>query len=147
MSNEFGRSQVDVYPQNSSLIPPIGYYYKVYDLITEEVVMQVVPETYAFPAAGFYRAELRFGTSITLFGFTYHISFNITDNPELFDFASYGVQHCQNYYDYTLNTYDKAGRLQKSTQPLSHNLESTYAYNSIGQLQETYSPDEGIAKF
>ncbi len=56
------------------------------------------------------------------------------------------VQCKENYYDYSLNYYDKAGRLLRSKQPL-HHLESTYSYNSFGQLEHSHSPDEGDAWF
>ncbi len=52
----------------------------------------------------------------------------------------------ENYYEYSLNYYDKAGRLIRSKQPLNH-LESTFTYNALGQLTYTKSPDEGEAWF
>ncbi|MDH7445718.1 RHS repeat domain-containing protein [Aquimarina sp. 2201CG14-23] len=130
---------------------PEGLYYRVYDLITEEVIMQVNPGVYT-ATNGFYRAELRYGITHTFpapWSGTYHVSYSLDDNPSLFDLENreYGVSHCQNYYDYALNYYDKTGRLTKSTQPKSSNLKSEFSYNSLGQLLETKSPDEGEAKF
>lgn len=72
-----------------------------------------------------------------------------------------GIRYKVNYYDYTLNYYDQAGRLTKSTQPLgfdegsldltqevpSHAMVTSHKYNALGQLVETSSPDEGTAQF
>jgi RHS repeat-associated protein len=70
-----------------------------------------------------------------------------------------GIEYEVNYYDYSLNYYDKAGRLTSSVQPLGfdaalnlqatreHTLTSAFSYNSLGQLLETTSPDEGTAEF
>ena len=57
------------------------------------------------------------------------------------------VTHQVNYYDFTTNTYDRAGRLLRSTQPNGTDLLSQFKYNSLGQLLETTSPDEGKAQF
>lgn len=56
------------------------------------------------------------------------------------------VTYKENYYDYSLNEYDEADRLIKTYQPLNK-LESTFDYNSLGQLLHTKSPDEGEAWF
>ncbi len=56
------------------------------------------------------------------------------------------ITYPENYYDYSLNEYDKAGRLVSSYQPL-HKLKSEYQYNALGQLEYTKSPDEGEAWF
>ena len=102
---------------------PAGLSVKRYNLITEQ-------EIYTnSPGAGFYRIAVV--------------------NPE--GYAASGlditVSHQVNYYDYSLNSYDKVNRLVSSTQPLSASLESSFVYNSLGQLLETTSPDEGTAKF
>jgi RHS repeat-associated protein len=145
-SNEFQRTEVII--GNNSL--PSGYYYRVYDLIEEDVIMQVVPGTYIFPSYGMYRVELRYGISIyiPIIG-TIHISYGVGDNPLLFNVETidYGVEHCQNYYDFSLNTYDKSGRLLTSSQPLGTDIKNTFKYNSLGQLLETSSPDEGVTKY
>lgn len=65
---------------------------------------------------------------------------NYNDNNPIF------VKCKENYYDYSLNKYDNVGRMIKSYQPLNK-LESTYAYNALGQLTHTKSPDEGEAWF
>ncbi|MEW7277949.1 papain fold toxin domain-containing protein [Aquimarina sp. 2201CG1-2-11] len=61
------------------------------------------------------------------------------------------VTYPENYYDYAINEYDKAGRLLTSKQPLKDSsgtqLTSTFDYNSFGQLETTVSPDEGQAWF
>ena len=56
------------------------------------------------------------------------------------------VTYKENYYDYSLNTYDDVGRLISSKQPLNH-LETTYEYNAAGELLSTTSPDEGNTNF
>ncbi|KAA1246527.1 RHS repeat domain-containing protein [Aquimarina sp. RZ0] len=95
---------------------------QVFDLITEKLVTinkQDLPP-------GFYR-----------------IAF---PNPESYIPDSVTVTYPENYYDYSLNEYDKAGRLLSSKQPLQH-LESIFEYNALGQLTHTHSPDEGDAWF
>ncbi|WP_378185630.1 RHS repeat domain-containing protein [Aquimarina sp. W85] len=69
-------------------------------------------------------------------------------NPDAYNpvSASIQIRYPENYYDYSLNYYDKAGRLVRSKQPLKK-LESTYTYNSLGQLEQTTSQDEGTARF
>ncbi len=73
-----------------------------------------------------------------------------------------GIAYQVNYYDYALNYYDETGNLLESVQPLGfddatltgglnvtpqHSMTSSYAYNSLGQLLSTASPDEGSASF
>ena len=96
---------------------------EIYNLITEE------PVTISSSSLtnGFYRVAI-----VNLD--TYNPSTPVT------------VTYRENYYDYSLNTYDEAGRLVSSKQPLNH-LETTYEYNALGQLLTTTSPDEGIANF
>ena len=67
-------------------------------------------------------------------------------NPETYTPGTITIRYKENYYDYSLNTYDHVGRLTSSKQPLNH-LESTYEYNALGQLLSTTSPDEGTANF
>lgn len=59
---------------------------------------------------------------------------------------SVSVSYKENYYDYAINEYDEANRLKSVQQPLNK-LETTYEYNSLGQLDEIESVDEGKAKF
>lgn len=52
------------------------------------------------------------------------------------------------YIDFALNYYDKAGRLERTRQPMfAEVLESEFSYNSLGQLLETTDPDEGESRF
>lgn len=105
---------------------PTGSSLKVYDLVTED---RVYTSLSSLPS-GIYRFAV--------------------NNPDTFVYEENNqvrLRYYVNYYDYALNTYDKAGRLLKSTQPLGDELESTYTYNSLGQLLETTSPDEGTARF
>ncbi|WP_172443295.1 RHS repeat-associated core domain-containing protein [Nonlabens agnitus] len=96
-----------------------GVQIRVFDLITEE---QVTISTTSLPN-GFYRVEAsNVGT------------------------GTVSVTYKENYYDYSLNYYDKIGRLTKSTQPLDR-LETTYTYDTMGQLISTTSPDEGTSNF
>ncbi|WP_418513037.1 hypothetical protein, partial [Corallibacter sp.] len=110
--------------------PSISGPLKVYNLITETTLSPITGAsvTRTVPS-GFYRIAV--------------------SNPLAYQESESGlitVTHSVNYYDYSLNYYDKAQRLVSSKQPLNH-LESTFEYNSLGQLLETSSPDEGTAKF
>ncbi len=85
-------------------------------------------------------------------------------NNQLFSLnGAKGIRYKVNYTDFTLNYYDKAGRLIKTVQPLgfdesglnsaigssapNHSMKSSFVYNSANELLETSSPDEGTAKF
>ncbi|WP_299223298.1 RHS repeat-associated core domain-containing protein [uncultured Aquimarina sp.] len=94
----------------------------IYDLITEQIVTASVGSL----SNGFYRIAV--------------------NDPETYTANSITVTYPENYYDYSLNEYDKAGRLLSSKQPLQQ-LESTFEYNTLGQLTQTHSPDEGDAWF
>ena len=99
--------------------------YTVYDLITEKTTDVAISSI----GPGFYRVVLNEGTSAA------------------FKKVSYRV----NYYDYSLNEYDEAGRLTASYQPMGATLgekpKTTYEYNTLGQLTKVTSPDEGISEF
>ncbi len=97
---------------------------EVYDLITEQIVAGA---TTGLPK-GFYRISI---TNLE--------SYNPDTNPVT-------ITYTENYYDYSLNEYDEAGRLIASYQPLQH-LKSEFEYNALGQLTYTKSPDEGEAWF
>ncbi|VXB36351.1 RHS repeat-associated core domain-containing protein [Flavobacterium sp. 9AF] len=74
-----------------------------------------------------------------------------------------GIKYVVRYYDYTLNYYDKSERLIKTIQPNgfditsvngnkvkatpNHTFATTYKYDTLGQLIETTSPDEGTSLF
>ena len=133
--------------------------YKIYNLITDlPVPGKENISVSTFLNAGMYRIEeistqeyhknenpitIISGNIIRLFNTSYNI----------------GIEYYVNYYDYSLNEYDKAGRLIKSIQPLgfddtlnlessrNHELTSTFSYNSLGQLLSTTSPDEGTSNF
>jgi RHS repeat-associated protein len=78
-----------------------------------------------------------------------------------YDSNAKGISIKTNYYDYSLNYYDKAGRLKESVQPLgfdnsaynlatgtpNHQLISNYDYNALSELKNTASPDQGNAQF
>jgi len=108
------------------IINPTFHSLKVYNLITES---QVSSSQWSSLPSGFYR--------ITVSNSNYY----------KYDFyKQIKIGHKINYYDFSTNYYDKAGRLKSSSQPLN-NLTSRFTYNSLGQLQKTISPDEGISKF
>ncbi|AUC77565.1 RHS repeat domain-containing protein [Olleya sp. Bg11-27] len=123
--------------------------YRVYDLRTE----QTLPIS-QMTGGHFYRVEYLGNIENTQLFINADGSFNMEGDVK-------GVRYKVNYYDYTLNYYDKAGRLTKTTQPLGfnqqafdltaenpeHQLASTYKYNSLNQLLETTSPDQGTANF
>lgn len=87
----------------------------------------------------------------------------IASGAPTYDAGSLGITYRVNYYDYAVNVYNKTGQLVKSIQPngyvsnttvvaspaymTSTNFASTYKYNTLGQLIESSSPDEGISKF
>jgi RHS repeat-associated protein len=57
-----------------------------------------------------------------------------------------------NYYNHSINVYDRSGRLLKSYSPKAvtaktPSMVTTYEYNSLGQLLATTSPDEGRTEF
>ena len=102
-----------------------GISLEVFDLITE----QVTTTSLGSLPSGFYRVAVS-----DIDSYIYNQDSPIT------------VSYDENYYDYSLNEYDKAGRLLSSKQPLQQ-LESTFEYNALGQLTQTHSPDEGDAWF
>lgn len=85
----------------------------------------------------------------------------------------FGIKYPVNYYDYSVNIYNKSGQLVRVVQPngyeentaivakpshMQYELNedgeeilpkyvSSYKYNNLGQLKETTSPDEGTARF
>ncbi|SHJ72442.1 hypothetical protein, partial [Aquimarina spongiae] len=97
------------------------HFFEVYDLTTE----QKITTPFAELPPGLYRIA-----SITL----------------TYNWIPKKVTYPENYYEYSLNEYDKAGRLIASYQPLNK-LKSDFQYNALGQLEYTKSPDEGEAWF
>lgn len=132
--------------------------YKVYDLITERLITtHASPGNSPILQPGFYRFEenksehhKKKNPYITISGNSIRL---LDANHNI------GVEYYVNYYDYSLNFYDKSGRLTKSVQPLgfdnrldlspsrNHKLSSEFSYNSLGQLLYTKSTDEGEAWF
>ncbi len=101
--------------------------YDLYNLISE----QKITTNFADLSNGFYRISVK--------------------DMDRFIPNQTQVTYPENYYDYSLNYYDKSGRLLTSKQPLSdtnnNKLASTFDYNSLGQLETTTSTDEGQAWF
>lgn len=81
-----------------------------------------------------------------------------------------GISYNVNYYDYSINVYDKTGRLTKNIQPngfravysaspatititssppyfSSASFLTSYQYNTLGQVVQTTNSDEGTTKF
>ncbi|WP_445716943.1 RHS repeat-associated core domain-containing protein [Flavobacterium sp.] len=107
---------------------------RIFDLITEEDVTSLyvyIPGlSYSLPQ-GFYRIEdvkNHYGNATT-------------------PVTALRVTHSVSYYDFSYNEYDVADRLIKTVQPVASTQESTFKYNSLGQLLETTSVDEGTSKF
>ncbi|CAL2064872.1 RHS repeat-associated core domain-containing protein [Tenacibaculum sp. 190524A05c] len=96
-----------------------NHWFDVFDLVTEE---KITTDFGSLPS-GFYR-----------------ISYVASGNPVI------KVSYPENYYDYSLNEYDKAGRLIASYQPLNK-LKTEYEYDALGQIVYTKKPDEGEAWF
>lgn len=89
----------------------------------------------------------------------------ISGGVPTYDSGALGITYAVNYYDYTVNIYNKTGQLIKSVQPNGFQLNSsvvaqpahmspsatnfisTYTYNDQGQLKQVVSPDEGTSKF
>ncbi|MEW7292967.1 RHS repeat domain-containing protein [Aquimarina sp. 2304DJ70-9] len=103
-----------------------NHWFEVYNLITE----QKITAPFGSLSNGFYR-----------------ISYVAAGEPVI------NVTYPENYYDYSLSQYDKAGRLLSSKQPLKKNdgtdqkLESTFKYDALGRLTYSKNPDEGDAWF
>jgi len=112
-----------------TITKPAGITTEVYDLITEQINATATTNL----PNGFYRVAI---TNLD--------SYDALSSPVT-------ITYKDNYYDFSLNKYDKAGRLISSKQPLrdanENHLESLFDYNSLGQLIYTKSPDEGEAWF
>ncbi len=110
--------------------PSVSGALKVYNLITEQSLSPITGSSATRSAAsGFYRIAVT--------------------NPMAYSQSESGpitVTHQVNYYDYSLNEYDKTHRLISSKQPLNH-LESNFTYNTLGSLLNYSNPDEGYSQF
>ncbi|MEP5339994.1 MAG: HNH/ENDO VII family nuclease [Algibacter sp.] len=133
--------------------------FNIYDLVTEAKLNTsgtITTSNYTLNP-GIYRIE-----EIT----TYHenplpyVEINGSVINLIDDTNQVGVSYNVNYYDFSLNFYDKTGRLTQNIQPegfddaltlststRSHNLSSTFTYNSVNELLNTTSPDEGTTAF
>jgi RHS repeat-associated protein len=130
--------------------------YNVYNLRTGALLTD--PEK-ANMAAGVYRVELINNTnplSLTYIDKT-------TGTINLVSPTSKGVTYKVNYYDYTINIYNKTGQLLKNVQPNGYQANATivatpshmtaagfassYLYNDQGQVKQVTSADEGTSKF
>ncbi len=123
------------------LTGPSGTRFKIYDLVSDKFLkyanigsLTLNPGMYRFQVITEYKPLYPY--------VTYKPALQVLHSS-----STAAVEYKINYYDYSLNYYDKAGRLEKSTQPLNKGLETIFTYNTLGQLLETESPDEGKAKF
>jgi RHS repeat-associated protein len=100
---------------------------RIFDLISENIVATNVG-TSIFLAPGFYRIEdvnNVYGSNTAL-------------NPII-------IKYETNYYDYSRNIYDEAGRLIQTTQPIG--ITDTFDYDSFGQLLSSKTGEEGASDF
>ncbi len=125
--------------------------YKIYDLKTGLI-------TTSLTGGNAYRIEAM--TPPTTDPKTY-----ISSGIPTYDAGALGITYSVNYYDYSVNVYNKTGQLLKSVQPNGYVLNtsivavpahmaaaatafmSTYTYNALGQVIQTASPDEGTSRF
>jgi RHS repeat-associated protein len=128
----------------------------IYNLKTEELVSD------ANLKAGFYRIEYTGSKAFTKNHTLTYIN-KETGDIEPVEADAAGVRYMVNYYDFSINYYNTVGDLTASFQPIgfnkscldnlsslvihNNNAESTFSYNSLGQLISTKSPDEGTANF
>jgi RHS repeat-associated protein len=129
--------------------------YKIFDLKTEQANGDLAK-------AGFYRIEYTGSTVLTKNHTLCYID-KTTKKIQPVQSDAVGVRYKVNYYDFSLNEYDKVGQLKTSLQPIGFNknsltgltalvahnpaLKSTFVYNSLGQLLTATSPDEGTTNF
>ena len=119
---------------------------RIYNLITETYTSYPNATTINLPA-GFYRIEIK-DTNSNPYEPKHPYVKKYGNSPRLLDpDNTMGIKYQVNYYDYTLNYYDKSNRLIKSTQPIGKQYASTFKYNTLGQLLETTNIDEGKAIF
>lgn len=130
--------------------------YKVYNVRTGALLTDAEK---ANMVAGVYRVEIINNTNPL--ALTYIDKTTGTIN--LVSPTSKGVTYNVNYYDYTINIYNKTGQLLKSVQPNGYQANATivptpshmtaadfassYLYNDQGQVKQVTSADEGTSKF
>lgn len=149
---------IDVYIPSSTtpgtLIGSVSNY-KVYNLKTGDLISPT-PATLASGNA--YRVE-----AINIPSNDSKTYINVTTGGVQAQSGALGIQYEVNYYDYSLNYYDKVDRLIRTIQPNgfdfsgidsgvalanpSHTFASTYTYDVEDQLIMTSSPDEGVSKY
>ncbi|MFI1772531.1 RHS repeat-associated core domain-containing protein [Thalassobellus citreus] len=144
---------------NINFVAPSGTTFNIFDLVTETKLNGDTPITASFYylKAGIYRIEQVTSSADNKLPYT-KINNGTIDLVQ--PATNVAVRYNVNYYDYSLNFYDKTGRLTQSVQPegfdatlnlttptRNHALTSTFAYNTLGQLQNASSPDEGKAWF
>lgn len=110
--------------------------------------------------AGFYRVEVIDKSG--LMSLTYINKVNGTIHPVSSD--PKGIKYNVNYYDYSVNIYNKTGQLERVVQPNGYQENTTivaepahmkedavyvttYRYNNKGQLEYVKSPDEGNSQY
>lgn len=110
---------------------------RIFNLITEVNLGTVTGNSFTL-SPGFYRIE---DTN------NYYGKNNTTATPV----APVKVNYTVSYFDLTYNEYDISNRVIKSVQPQgslsADKQESVFKYNTLGQLLETTSVDEGTSKF
>ncbi|MCL9807185.1 lamin tail domain-containing protein [Flavobacterium amniphilum] len=135
--------------------------YKVFDLKTGQQVTLTAANPGLLPG-NVYRVEAK--TKPTTDPKIY-IGQTPTGGAISYDNGALGVSYSVNYYDYTINVFNKTGQLVKNVQPKGYEFNavikdkplhlqpattafiSTYTYNDQGQLKEVSSPDEGTFRF
>lgn len=137
--------------------------YKVYDLKTE-IAYTTTPNTLP---KGFYRIEyIGDRTLLESSNLTYIDKLNGSIKPlHTGGAGTPGVRYKVNYYNFSLNYYNDSNQLTESLSPIGfdnscfddnkvkatvthqEDLKSTFAYDVLGQLVTTTSPDEGTANF
>ncbi|MCC9070893.1 RHS repeat-associated core domain-containing protein [Flavobacterium sp. F-65] len=130
--------------------------YKVYDLKIGRALSDSEKNNLQ---AGIYRIELISKTPQLSLAYINKTDGSINNvSPD-----AKGVTYNVNYYDYAINVHNKTGQVIKSIQPngyvanttivaspsylSSTNFATTYTYNSLGQLIQVTSSDEGTSKF
>lgn len=110
---------------------------KVYNLITENLVTTITnANTSVNVPDGFYRIAV-----------SNPLTYGEALNDPSASATPIQINHRVNYYDYGLNEFDKVGNLLRAEQPLAGWLENSFSYNSIGQVVEASSADQGISQF
>ncbi|MCL9807678.1 lamin tail domain-containing protein [Flavobacterium amniphilum] len=134
--------------------------YKVFDLKTGLPVTLSQPPSLASGRA--YRVEAK---NIPTTDPKVYVGQTPSGGAITYDVNALGVSYSVNYYEYTVNVYNKTGQLLKNIQPKGYQFNSLivdvpahmqsnasdyiskYVYNDKGQIVEAISPDEGVVRF